>query len=284
MKIILVKQLFFDMTLTSAIVPARILYGIALIAFGSLHFLFGDFITGRAPAWPADLSGQIFFAYFSGAIFILTGLSIIANIKPATMLMASGMTILLWAGVRNIYEIMIKPEYGGLLTNTFKALSIGSGAFIVAASFVKQKDSSFSNLIFQLATIGKYLVALFLLIGGVQHFIFADFVKFLIPEWIPGAIFWTYLAGVALIAAGISLIINIKSSLASLLAGSMIMIWVFVLHLPRAVTNQNQNEWTAVFEALAVSSILLVLFFSLDKKKQKKLDAPLNITINGNRN
>jgi uncharacterized membrane protein len=257
------------MTFTSAIIPARILYGIALIVFGSLHFLFGDFITGRAPAWPADMSGQFIFAYFSGALLILSGLSIIANIKATQMLVASGILILMWAGARNIYEIIIKPEYGGLLTNTFKALSIGSGAFIVAASFVKQKESSFSKSVFQLATIGNYLVALFLLIGGIQHFIFADFVKFLIPEWIPGAIFWTYLAGVALIAAGIGLIINIKSSLAALLAGSMIMIWVFVLHLPRAIANQNQNEWTAVFEALAVSSILLVLFFSLDQKKQK---------------
>jgi uncharacterized membrane protein len=256
--------------MTSAINPARILYGIALIAFGSLHFLFGDFITGRAPAWPPDMNGQLMFAYFSGALFILSGLSILVNIKATQMLMASGILILLCAGARNIYEIMIKPEYGGLLTNTFKALSIGSGAFIVAASFVKQEESSFSKFVFQLATIGKYLVALFLLVGGVQHFIFADFVKFLVPEWIPGAVFWTYLAGVALIASGIGLIINIKSSLAALLAGSMIMIWVFVLHVPRAIANQNQNEWTAVFEALAISSVLLVLFFSFEQKKTEK--------------
>jgi len=236
----------------------RAFYAVSLIAFGIQHFLFTDFIAGRAPAWPTGMAGQIIFAYVTGLLLIVGGLAALANTKARLALAIAGSLILAWAGLRNVYQIVTHPEYGGLLTNTFKALSIGSGAFIVADTFTKE-GNGLDNFIRSLASIGKYLVALFLFVGGVQHYIFADFVKFLVPAWIPGSLFWTYFAGTALIAAGLGLITGIKSSLAALLAGWMVFVWVFVLHIPRALVYQDQNEWTAVFEALAVSGLLLLL-------------------------
>lgn len=34
----------------------------------------------------------------------------------------------------------------------------------------------------------------FLILGGIQHFVYADFVTKLVPAWIPGARFWVYVA------------------------------------------------------------------------------------------
>jgi hypothetical protein len=43
----------------------------------------------------------------------------------------------------------------------------------------------------------------------------------------------------------------------------MIFLWVLMLHLPRAVAAADaasrRNEWTAVFEALAISGIAFVV-------------------------
>jgi uncharacterized membrane protein len=50
---------------------------------------------------------------------------------------------------------------------------------------------------------GAFLLATFLVVCGVQHFVYSDFVTTLVPSWIPGQGFWTYLAGVALIAGGV---------------------------------------------------------------------------------
>jgi uncharacterized membrane protein len=256
------------MTSNRNISIARSFYAIALIAFGIQHLLFKDFIAGRAPSWPPSLPGQVLVAYVTGLILITSGLAVLANKKARLAMIVTGIIILLWAGLRNIYQIVSLPEYGGLLTNTFKALTLGSGAFIVASSFFNHDDSFFSGkLISRLSLFGKYSIALFLLVGGIQHFLFADFVKFLIPAWIPGALFWTYFAGIALIAVGVAIMLNIKTSLATLLGGCMVLAWVLLLHLPRALENHNQNEWTAVFEALAVSGLLFLLSFQQNNKQ-----------------
>jgi uncharacterized membrane protein len=249
------------MTSPAWITITRAFYAIALIAFGIQHFLFGDFIAGRAPAWSEGLPGQLPFAYATGLLLIIGGLAVLADKKARLGMVVSGVTILIWAALRNIYGLAMNPEYGGLLTNNFKALTIGLGAFIVADTFSKEDNSSsFDKLVSTMAVAGKYLTALFLFTAGVQHFLFADFVKFLVPEWIPGSFFWTYFSAVALIAAGLGLITGIKSALAAQLAGWMVFVWVLVLHIPRAIVNANQNEWTAVFEALAVSGLLFLIY------------------------
>lgn len=238
---------------------SRSLYADALIVFGVQNFMFSDFIAGRAPAWPAGLPGQVPFAYVTGAMLLIGGLSIFINKKSRLLLLITGIVILLWAGLRNIIPVVINLDYGAALTSTFKALTLGTGAFLVAHTFNTDGDFPSDKLISRLAPTARYAVGSFMLVGGIQHFIFADFVKFLVPTWIPGALFWTYFAGVALGLAGLSLLTGIKTSLAAHLAAWMVLTWVFVLHLPRAFAEQNQNEWTAVFEALAVSGILFLV-------------------------
>ena len=100
--------------------------------------------------------------------------------------------------------------------------------------------------------------------SGIQHFLFAQFVKTLVPAWIPpDQSFWTYFAAVALIAGGAGLMVPRTTRLAAALSGLMIFLWVLLLHIPRALgapdAAQAQNEWTAVFEALAFSGIAFML-------------------------
>lgn len=248
------------MTYQPTIPLSRAFYAIALIAFGIQHFLTGDFITGRAPVWPAAIPGQWIMAYTSGFVFIISGVCVLINKYARVALAITGIVILIWAGLRNCYEIIVMPTYSALLTNTCKSLVLGTGAFIVAQTCAMEGSSPLLNKwITRLALAGNYVMGFFLLIAGVQHFLFAEFVQFLVPTWMPGAVFWTYFTGIALAAAGIGILTGIKAMWATLLAGGMVLAWVFLLHLPRAVVQANQNEWTAVFEALAVSGILFLL-------------------------
>jgi uncharacterized membrane protein len=107
--------------------------------------------------------------------------------------------------------------------------------------------------------VGRCSLGAFLVLAGVQHFLFAQFVVTLVPTWIPGAMFWTYFAAVALIAGGVGIIFPPTSRLAAALVGAMIFIWLLVLHIPRGVSMHNQNEWTAAIEALAFSGIAFAL-------------------------
>jgi uncharacterized membrane protein YphA (DoxX/SURF4 family) len=86
----------------------------------------------------------------------------------------------------------------------------------------------------------------------------------LVPSWIPGHLFWTYFTGTALIAGGVGLCIGRTARLAAALLGFIIFIWVLVLHVPRAIADlHGANEWTSVFQALAMSGIAFILAASL---------------------
>jgi putative oxidoreductase len=43
-----------------------------------------------------------------------------------------------------------------------------------------------------------------MVIFGIQHYMYVDFVISMIPEWIGGRRFWTYFTGTALAAAGVA--------------------------------------------------------------------------------
>lgn len=231
---------------------AAIFIAIALIGWGIIHFLVGDFIAGRAPSWLDGVFGKIALAYTSGVILIIAALSVVfPNQKTRFTVTCAGLMILAWAGGRNLWIVLPDLDYGGNLTNLGKSLTIGSGLLLIAYD---KKRSIF--------TFACVCIGIFFLIGGVQHFIFIDFVKTLVPRWIPGDVFWSYVAGAGLIAAGIALITGIQRKLAALVAAWMVFIWFLILHIPRGFgETASFNEWIAILEALSVSAILTIIYW-----------------------
>lgn len=106
--------------------------------------------------------------------------------------------------------------------------------------------------------LGRICLGVFLMITGIQHFMYTQFVAALIPGWFPGdGVLWTRFAGVALIAGGAGLLLSRTAPLAALLSGLMVFSWVWIVHVPR--TFDSVSDGVAVFEALAVSGIAFVL-------------------------
>jgi uncharacterized membrane protein len=253
-----------------------VFYAIALIAWGTLHIISGEFVAGRAPVWPVWLPGKLFFGYSSGLLLILSGVAIIVRQQAKLAGVCAGILILLWAGLRNMYELLTTLDYGFILTTTNKALSIGFGALLIASTINDDKSpalakSSIDKITETLAPLAPFFVGFFLFASGIQHFLFVDFVKSLVPASIPAAVFWTYFSAVALIAAGVGLITGIKRKLAATLSAWMIFTWLIILHLPRALgANSNFNEWTSVFEALAFSGLLFIISHQVKKSQVKR--------------
>jgi uncharacterized membrane protein len=247
---------------------SRLFYATALLAWSVQNFILGNNVAGR-PLLAAENS---ILAYAAGVVLAIAALSINFNVKPRFGAALAGFGILLWAGVPNIYMTISNLDYGYMLTSMNKALTFGFGGLLVAHSYPDESKGlpQFNKVVDTLGPLSIFVTGFFLLASGIQHFLFAGFVKNLIPTWIPGSLFFTYFSGVALLAAGIGMITGIQRKLACELAALMVFIWVFALHLPRAIGEGNANEWTAVFEALAVSG-LLVLSASLISKRITKL-------------
>ncbi|HEV7768152.1 MAG TPA: hypothetical protein VGQ76_24330 [Thermoanaerobaculia bacterium] len=223
-------------------------FAIALIGLGVEHFVFGDFITGRAPSWPDGVPGKTVFAVLTGMALIATGLSLLIRRGARNnAAIVAAILIASWALLRHIPVLFAVPFLSGAWTGAGKALVFSGGAF--AVSGVNPKGS---------ILVGRWSLGLFLLIAGVQHFLFAKFVATLIPRWFPGnSLFWSYFAGVALICGGIGLMIPRTARLAAFWSGIMVFSWFWIVHVPRV--NMGMSDQIAVFEALLVSGIAFVL-------------------------
>jgi uncharacterized membrane protein len=232
----------------------RVFVAAGLLAFAVLQLVFGDFIPGRAPEWPAGVPGRLAWAYGTAVVFVLVSAAILSGRRVREAGIVAGTLIFLWAFLRNIPPALADHMYGGAWTNLGKALAFFGGAFAVAGSVRPEARG--------LLYAGRVGLGLFLMSSGVQHFLFAAFVVSLVPAWMPGAVFWTYFAGVALIAGGAGLLFPPTVRWAGALSGLMIFLWVWMVHVPRAVAaplGQGRNEWTAVFEALTMSGLAWVL-------------------------
>jgi uncharacterized membrane protein len=105
-------------------------------------------------------------------------------------------------------------------------------------------------------------------IFGVQHFIYLQFVADFIPAWIPWRTFWACFTGVALIASAVGIVFRICDRWAATLLGSMIFLWVILLHTSRIAAKPGDfSEWRGVFQALAMSGCGFVLSAFLTRRK-----------------
>jgi putative oxidoreductase len=106
------------------------------------------------------------------------------------------------------------------------------------------QNESFMSAILSL---GRWLYAIPFTLFGVLHFMNADAMGNMVP--IPGGSIWIYLTGAALIAAALSLLIGKYDKLAATLLGVMLLIFVFALHLPGAMTGANEMAGAAFMYA-----------------------------------
>ncbi|HKT51922.1 MAG TPA: hypothetical protein VJV96_16595 [Candidatus Angelobacter sp.] len=87
-----------------------------------------------------------------------------------------------------------------------------------------------------------------LAVFGALHLFGPDFVKGLVPRYMPGRMFWVYFVGCALIAASLSIATKIAVRWSGLLVGLMMFMFVGMLYLPFALTHLHARlTWTIVF-------------------------------------
>jgi putative oxidoreductase len=71
---------------------------------------------------------------------------------------------------------------------------------------------------------------------GILHFMSANEMKTLLPDYLPGGVFWIYFTGVCLLAAAIAIIIDKNTRLACYLLAAMLIIFGVTIHLRESVT------------------------------------------------
>ena len=238
----------------------RVFYGIGIAGIGIQQFIYSEFRPVVLPYWPNSIPAPSIWAYIIGAALILAG-AIIAFIKNArTVCILLGVFLfLLFLCFHVYYQLFLSPYdfHFGNWTDALKELALSGGALVMASSF---QGSSVTNN--TLLSLGRIFFSIMLIVFGIDHILYKEFVAPLVPAWIPGPMFWTYFGSIALIGSGICILFKIKIRLVGILLGTMLLLWFIILHIPRAIADPyagKGNEITSVFQALAFSGIAFVI-------------------------
>ena len=250
-----------------SVTPGQGFFAVGMACLGLLSILYGDFIVGRPPAWPAALHLTPAIGYVAGTITLSAALVVIFFFRsagPASLIIA--VLILVLSVFRHISGFMND------WLNSLKALALFGGALIVGSSFFNAYYILFAKVRVNIKTrrafilLGSVLLGIFLIGAGYAHFKFADVVKDFIPAYIPFHVFWTYFTGVCLLAGGVGLIIPYTRTWAALLSGIMVMGWFLLLHIPRFLANtQDVGDRLGLCESLTFAGIFFVLFANAKK-------------------
>ena len=254
----------------------RIFYGLGITGLGVLHFLYPGFRPVILPIPPEATAHLSILVYLTGTFLVVAGLAITFDkwTKKISLLLAVVLLLLFVFGhLPNRLTNMINVL--GAWTDALKLLSLSGGAFIVVATYDDILDSKFFYTLDRISFLGKYFFGIMLVLFGIDHFLYFDFVKTLVPLWIPGNVFWTYVGGIALIGSGLAIIINYKIKTVAFLLGAMLFLWLILLHIPRAVimdTSKDPNEIVSVFECLAFSGMAFLLCFNKSSSLKNPID------------
>lgn len=108
----------------------------------------------------------------------------------------------------------------------------------------------------KILSMGRTLFPLSFLLYVALHFgkpaVGAGFV----PSWLPAPLFWNYFTGALILAFIVSCLAGKYDKLATILMALYVLLIIFLVHLPRAST--NENDALNIFRNLMIIGALLV--------------------------
>lgn len=189
-------------------------------------------------------------AYAFGAILVAGGIGFSFRRTARAAAMVVGSLMFLGAVLLDAPKYAAHLDNMSVRTEVFEPLSLAALAWLLPGCAATPC---------WLARASRYLLALSLIVFGVDHFLALAPIGTLIPNWIPWHVFWIAFFGVAFIAAGLGIALNYLLRWSAACIGLMFAIWVFTLHLPRTLFGlyggsgpKNPDEWSSLFMAIAL--------------------------------
>lgn len=239
------------------------IFALPWLVFGVQHFVYIDFVAGLVPAF---FPVRWFWAYLTGTAMIAAGLSFIVNVKARLAAALLGTMLLAFILLIHIPKLAGDPAAAAAAiswTRAFQDLAITAIAFMLAGILTKREEGE-PGVLKKIGGLSRYIFAALLIVFGIQEFFNLDFLTAKAPEYLPLRIFWVYLTGIAMIAAGASVFINRKARTATILLGAFLLILNLLRYAPLFLSGAyNAPLLTAAMLDLAVICGVFVLACAL---------------------
>ncbi len=146
---------------------------------------------------------------------------------------------------------------------TWGMIGAGTTALIAGLFLVRPRFAAASGA-GRVLVLGPVFEAVALTIFAAEHFLAARSLSAIVPRWIPGALFWTYFVGAALLAAAVSFIAWRYVRWSASLLALLFLIIVATIDLPNLPKHIHERLfWTLTVRETAFAGGAMVLAGSL---------------------
>jgi uncharacterized membrane protein len=185
-----------------------------------------------------------------GLIWVACGVGLLIHRWARPSANALGVSFTLWMLFQVLPKYIASPGDMGLRTVVFEPLSLASIALLLPGHAATPKWLSVSS---------RIVIAIAMIVFGVDHFLALVGIGSLVPGWIPWHVFWVAVFGVVFIACGVGIGLRILERWSWFGLGLMFAIWVITLHIPRTLGFYNvpgaitdPDEWSSLFIAIGL--------------------------------
>jgi len=119
-----------------------------------------------------------------------------------------------------------------------------------------------------------FLLAIVLMVFGIEHFVHPRNMLIYVPTWIPGGLTWVYIVGAACILVAISFMFNQMVKVTAYLLALLLFSFVFCVHLPNYLNAADPEYRQLAFLNILKDTALaaFALYIASNARHQKVLE------------
>jgi len=217
---------------------ANLCYAVPLAVFGMLHLFGPDFVKGLVPRY---MPGRMFWVYFVGCALIAASLSIASKIAVRWSGLLVGIMMFMFVamlylpgGLRQMHAHIPWTRARFTWTIVCRESSFGGAGWLLAASAMNGWRGPVRTT---LITVGRIVIAIAAIFFGIQHFLHPLGLPGVplekeMPLWVPARALIDYVTGAALLACGVSILLNVKTRIVAAVVGGWILLTILVIYAP----------------------------------------------------
>jgi len=125
-----------------------------------------------------------------------------------------------------------------------------------------------------LSRIAIFLLAIVLIVFGIEHFVHPRNMLIYVPTWIPGGLTWVYIVGAACIIVAVSFLLNQLVKVTAYLLALLLFSFVFCVHLPNYLNTADPEYRQLAFLNVLKDTALaaFALYIASNARHQKVLE------------
>ena len=240
-----------DQALHALAAPGRVIFSLSILGFGIETLIFAqsngaigslspDYKTIPVLPWIPTVP---LLAYLFGAVVVVLGLCLLLRRGLKTAALMLGGLLFFCAMILDAPKYAVHLRDMGYRTIFLEPLGIAALACLLPG-----RDA----IPVALDRASRYILAVCLIVFGVDHFLALAPIGTLVPKWIPWHVFWIAFFGAVFVASAISIALDVLLPWGAAGLGLMFGMWVITLHGPRVFHAwHNPDEWSSGLIAVA---------------------------------